>query len=107
MKHSILKLAALHALCTALYVACVASLLFYAPQIFGTGKKDIVLIPIAMLMLLVSSAAITGSLVVGRPILWYLDGKKKEAVSLFLATLGFLSLLTIIAFAGLVSFYRS
>lgn len=53
-----------------------------------------------MLLLLILSATVTGSLVLGRPILWYLDGKKKEAVSLFVATVGFLFLITIFAFFG-------
>lgn len=99
MKHVILKYAGLHAAGTALYIAAVSTLLFYAPQIFGGTGKDTVLIPIAMLLLFVLSASVTGSLVLGRPILWYLDGKKKEAVSLLAATLGFLFLITVLAFA--------
>lgn len=98
MKSAILKYAGLHALGTALYVVLVASFLSYTPVIFGAEKEDTFLIPIAMLLLLVLSASITGSLVLGRPILWYLDGKKKDAVSLLVATLGFLFLLTVCAF---------
>lgn len=103
MKNAILKFAALNALGTALYIALVASLFFYAPHLFG-NTKDTVLIPIAMLLLFVVSASVTGSLVLGRPILWYLDGKKKEAVALFMATVGCLFLLTCIAFAVLAAF---
>jgi hypothetical protein len=40
-----------------------------------------------MLSLLVFSAALVGSLIFGRPILWYLDNKKKEAVLLLAYTL--------------------
>ncbi len=101
MKNKILGLAGLHALGTAIYVGLVASLLFYSPNIFASSPKETVLIPIAMLMLFVVSALITGSLVLGRPIMWYLDGKKKEAVSLLMTTAGFLIIITLLAFAGL------
>ncbi|MBI4138920.1 hypothetical protein HY479_02100 [Candidatus Uhrbacteria bacterium] len=106
MKNPILKFAGLNALGTALYVALVASLVFYAPHIFGPEEKDTVLIPIAMLLLFVLSASVTSLLVLGRPVLWYLDGKKKDAVSLLLATLGFLFLITFFAFLKLALFAR-
>lgn len=106
MTPSLVKLAALHAGGTLLYIALVSSILFNAPRIFGGNGKDIVLIPIAMLLLFVFSAALTGSLILGRPILWYLDGKKKEAVALFMATLGFLFLFTLVAFIALIVLTR-
>lgn len=102
MKQTILKFAALHALGTALYVACVATFMSYTSEIFGGVKEETALIPFAMLLLLVLSASVTGSLVLGRPILWYLDGKKKEAVTLFIATVGCLFALTLLAFLGLM-----
>lgn len=106
MKNTILKFAGLHALGTALYITLVASFMFYASRIFPSKKEDIALIPIAMLLLLVLSASVTGSLVFGRPVLWYLDGKKKEAVSLLMATLGFLFLITIFALLMMILFTR-
>jgi hypothetical protein len=106
MKNTILKIAGLHAVGTALYVALVASFMFYGSRLFPSKKEDIVLIPIAMLLLLVLSASVTGSLVLGRPILWYIDGKKKESVSLLLATFGFLFLITIFALVMMVLWTR-
>ncbi|MBP7005847.1 hypothetical protein KBB27_01860 [Patescibacteria group bacterium] len=103
----LVRLAALHAGGTLLYIALVSSILFNAPRIFGTTGEDIVLIPIAMLLLFVFSAALTGSLILGRPVLWYLDGKKKEAIILFIMTLGFLFLATLFAFLALIFFTRS
>ena len=100
MKRPILTYSTLNALGTTMYVALVASLLFNTSRLFG-GTKDTVLIPISMLLLFILSASITSLLVLGRPILWYLDGKKKDAVSLLLATLGFLFLLTLAGFIGL------
>ncbi|MBI2514688.1 hypothetical protein HYV91_00645 [Candidatus Wolfebacteria bacterium] len=106
MKNNIIKNAFLHASTTALYVAAVASFLFYAPKVFEPQRADTVLIPIAMLLLFVFSAAITGVSIFGRPILWYLDGKKQEAISLLLYTLGFFLIITIIALSALFFFYR-
>ncbi len=107
MNNTITKLAALHALATTLYIAAVASFLFYAPQLFQPGSPKTVLIPIAMLLLLVFSAACTGLLILGRPILWYLDGKKKEALTLLISTLGILFLIMFVAFFLLFLYSRS
>ena len=97
MKNNIIKIAVLNALLTALYVAAIASFLFYAPKILGLNKPDTVLVPIVMLSLFVFSAALTGMLIFGRPALWYVDGKKKEAISLLAYTLGIFLVITIIA----------
>lgn len=106
MKNSIVKFAGLNALGTALYIVLVASFLFYAPQFFVAKTEDTVFIPIAMLLLFVLSASVTGLLVLGRPVLWYLDGKKKEAVSLLMTTIGFLSIITVIAFVVMMCMAR-
>ena len=107
MKNPIIKIAVLNALATAGYVAAVASFMFYVPQAIGlNNKKDNVLMPFVMLLLLVLSAAITGSLVIGRPILWYMDGKKKEAVTLLIATIAALFVITLVTFCALVIFTK-
>lgn len=107
MKKTIIKTALLNAFATALYIAILVSLIFYGPKFFGwTDKADTpIFIPIAMLCLFVFSAALTSSLVFGRPVLWYLDGKKKEALSLLAYTLG-IFLLIIIATFSMLLFYR-
>lgn len=91
---AMIKYAFLNATGTAAYVTAVGSFLFYAPKVFGRGNS--VLIPITMLLLFVFSAALTGALILGRPILWYVDGKKKEALSLLISTLAFLLGFTLI-----------
>lgn len=102
MKNNIIKTAALNAILTAVYIAVVASFLFYAPKVFGSsGKPDTVLAPIVMLSLFVFSAALTGTLIFGRPILWYLDGKKSEAVSLLAYTLAIFLAITILTLLAL------
>jgi len=95
----ILKAALLNAAGTAVYVIAVASFLFYAPKLVGPVHS--VLMPIAMLLLFVFSAALTGSLILGRPALWYLDGRKKEALSLLLYTLGIFLGITLAALSAL------
>lgn len=100
MKNNIIKIAIQNALATAAYVVAVASFLFYAPRVFKSGD-DTVLVPIVMLLLFVFSAAMTGLLLFGRPAFWYLDGKKKEALSLLISTLVILLLITLVAFSAL------
>jgi hypothetical protein len=89
----LVKRSFLNALATAIYISGVISIMFNAERIFG--EVDNILIPIAMLMLFVLSASITGGLVLGKPILMYLNGQKAEGVKLFLYTIGWLAVLTI------------
>ena len=93
----IVKSALINALLMAAYVVAIASFLFYVPKFFDAGKPDTVLVPITMLLLFVLSAAITGTLMFGQPVLWYLEGKKKESISLFTYTLAIFFIIVIIA----------
>jgi hypothetical protein len=98
MNNTIIKNALLNACGTALYIVGIASFLSYTPKIFGQGEDPkTVLIPIVMLSLLVFSVALVGLLIFGRPIFWYLDGKKKEAISLVCYTLAIFFIIMIIA----------
>lgn len=98
MDNKIIKKAILNALGTALYIAALVSLIFYSSQLLGVDEPDTILIPIGMLCLFVLSAAITSFLVFGYPVLWYLDGKKKEALTLLSWTLGVLFTITVLVF---------
>jgi len=94
---STVKYAAISAIGTAVYVSLIASVMFFAEKgLLGSNRT--ILIPIAMLMLFVFSAAFTGFLVFGRPIIWYWDGKKKEALALLFYTLGIFLAITLIVF---------
>ncbi len=97
----ILKRAFINSAGTAIYVILVAAFIF-SLQFFFSESGDTIIIPIAMLLLFVCSAAITGFLVFGKPIMLYVDGKKKEAVLLLGYTIGILSLITILAFVLLI-----
>lgn len=92
------KYALLNATAIVLYICVIASFFYYAENIFGKTDPKTVLLPIMMLTLFVFSAALTGVLMFGRPIMWYLDGKKKEALTLLTSTLTiFLIVLVLLA----------
>jgi hypothetical protein len=98
MKKDILKYAFINSLLTACYISLVAFFFFYGTRSFPQGP-DTVFAPMLMLMLLVFSVALMGILIFGRPILWYVDGRKKEAIGLLGYTL---SILFIIIFLVLI-----
>jgi hypothetical protein len=91
MNKDVIKHALVNAGVTTAYILLVVALVFNAETIFrGMEPEDNVFVGVAMLLLFVISAAVTSSAVFGRPILWYLDGKKREAVTLLGTTLFFL-----------------
>lgn len=89
-----LKLGFLLALGESVYVLIVALIMFNAqkffdstPEIFGMA---------AFLLLFVVSAGVSGALILGKPVLLYMEGKKSEAVKLFFTTLGWLFIFLVI-----------
>jgi len=82
---SIRKIALINALLTTFYIILIGIFFYYASEV-KLGKDNQFLAPIAMLLLFVSSAAITGYLVIGRPLQLYIDGKKKDALTLLFNT---------------------
>ena len=85
-----------HAILVLLYTSGVAWILFNAQRLLG--KATSFWGPLAVLMLFVVSATIVGTLVLGRPILLYLDGKRNEALRFFGWTVGWLVALTLVIF---------
>jgi hypothetical protein len=98
---NITKYALLNALGASLYVILVASFIYLMGNGLS-GNNDTIFIPIAILMLFVFSAAFTGILILGRPLIWYLDGKKKEAIYLLFYTLLIFFIITLVAFLLLI-----
>ena len=94
MKNNLPLCALIHALGVLIYTSAIASFMFNGEKFFG--KADNFLMPVAMLLLFVLSAAITGALVLGKPILLYLDNKKEDALKLFGWTLGWLAVMVIL-----------
>lgn len=78
------KIAIIDSLGVYVYVLLVAVFMSQANSWFGVEDKF--LTPVVVLMLFVISALVTGSLVLGRPVMLYLDGMKKEAVRLLIQT---------------------
>ena len=103
--NKIKKTALFNALATVAYVTLVGAFMSWGGQA-QLGRGNFFLIPVALLLLFVFSAALTGYLVFGKPVLWYLDGKKKEALELLFTTLGILSVISTLAILLLILFTR-
>jgi hypothetical protein len=99
------KTALVNSLLTALYIIAVGAFMYYGSQV-KIGKDNAFLAPIAMLLLFVFSASLTGFLVVGKPLQLYIDGKKKEALSLLFNTLLFLFIITVASILLLFAFTK-
>ncbi len=82
------------------YVALVALVMNNAERIFG--KMENILGIIAFLLLFTFSAAVVGTLILGKPLMLFLDGHKKEAIRHLIATLGWLFLAMLIVFIVLL-----
>ena len=102
MNRKILNRAIISSLITFSYVVAVGLFMSNASNIFG--QEDTAFTPVAALMLLVFSAAFTGILVVGQPLMLYIDGKKKDALSLLSYTMACLLALTLLTFISLYLF---
>ncbi|MCI0619445.1 hypothetical protein L0Y40_00180 [Candidatus Wolfebacteria bacterium] len=100
MNNIIFKYALGHAVGAALYIALVAAFMTNVEKIFG-GEPDGYLGPMLFLLVFVISAAVMGLLIFARPAIWYLDGKRREALSLTFATIGALVVIAVLVFAGL------
>ena len=92
------KYSLIHSLAVIIYIFLVACLMKNAEQLFGQAEGIIGVV--AFLLLFVLSAAVMGALVLGKPVMMFLAGDRKEAVKLFLYTilwlLGWLILIFII-----------
>ncbi len=102
--NQIQKEALKNSILTTLYIVAVATFMNFGEKV-KIGKNAF-LAPIAFLMLFVFSAALTGFLIFGKPGLMYLDGKKKEALSLITYTLVFFFTITFSAILLLLLFTR-
>jgi hypothetical protein len=83
----------LNALVAGLYIVFVVLLITYGPT-FVREKPDTIFAPMAMLSLLVFSAAFMGYVFFFQPVLMYVEGQRREAVELFTKTLGAFAAIT-------------
>ncbi len=91
----------INALAAGLYISLIASIMFYGMK--HTGPDNSIIIPIAMISLFTFSAAAMGYIFLSQPLQLYLDGKKKEAVKLFVQTLAVFGGFTALALALVLS----
>jgi hypothetical protein len=102
MKNSKLIIRAiLNSLGVTIYVFLVSQVMNNGEKIFGAvDNKNIA--PIVFLLLFIFSALVTGGLVLGKPIMLYFDGLKKESVKLLFYTGASLFVLLLLAAFGAI-----
>jgi hypothetical protein len=94
----------INSLLTSLYIVAIGLFLYYGTMMkFG---RNSFIAPISLLFMFVFSAALTSYLLLGMPARMYIDGKKKEALSLITYTLGFFFAFTLIALLFLILLTR-
>jgi len=98
MPKKIIQQAFIFALGEVVYISLVAFLMFIVGKLFGDKPDPAIIAPVAFLLLFVISASISGALILGKPLMLYLDGKKKEALQFFSFTLAWLVVFLLIAF---------
>ena len=101
-KLKLIKLSLFKALLAVLYVSAVAWFMSNGEKLFGEDEGFST--GIAILLLFVISASVMGFLILGRPLMLYLDGFKKEALKLFYFTIAWLALIAALIFTSLAIF---
>jgi len=92
----------INALGVLVYISGVALIMFNMEHAFDNEPSF--LVPVLMLLLFVTSAAITGSLVLGKPVMLYLDNQKKEALVFLVYTLAWLVIFMVLTLLTLWMF---
>lgn len=101
-KLKLIKLGLFKALLAVLYVSAVAWFMSNGEKLFGEDEGFST--GIAILLLFTISASVMGFLILGRPLMLYLDGLKKEALKLFYFTIAWLALIAALIFTSLAIF---
>lgn len=95
----------LNALSASAYIIFVVSVMTFVTKPLR-NKPDTFFAPITVLFVLTLSVAIMAFLFFYQPLLLFIEGKKKEAVSLFIKTVGIFAILTavvlILLFSGVL-----
>ncbi len=86
----------LNALAASGYILVLVSVMTWGSGM-AADKPDSFLAPVAMISLFTLSAAVMGYVFCYTPLMLYFDGKKKQAVNLFLHTMGVFAGFTFIA----------
>jgi len=94
-----------NALSASAYITLVVTVMSFATQPLK-NKPDTFFAPIVFLSVLTLSAAVMAFLFFYQPLLFVIEGKKKEAIRLFAKTVGIFAAITLVAlillFAGII-----
>ncbi len=90
-----------NAFAASLYITVIASIMFYGTKNLGAANS--VIVPIVVLSVFTLSAAVMGYLFLYQPLQLYFEGKKKNAVNLFLQTVAVFATITTIILVLLFS----
>jgi hypothetical protein len=95
----------INALSASAYIILVVSVMTFVTQPLK-NKPDTFFAPITVLFVLTFSVAVMAILFFYQPLLLFIEGKKKEAVNLFIKTVGIFAALTVVIlillFSGLI-----
>ncbi len=83
----------INALSASAYIIFIVSVMTFVTQALR-NKPDTFFAPITFLSVLTLSVVVMGFLFFYQPIMLFMDGKKKEAVNLFVKTLGVFGVIT-------------
>lgn len=86
----------INALCASGYIFLIITVMTFVTKPLQ-NKPDTFFAPVVALSLLTLSVAVMAFLFFYQPLLLFIDGKKKEAVSFFVKTVGIFALITIVA----------
>lgn len=88
------KSALFNSLGVAAYIVAVSLLMQNGQSLFGNGNQFTS--SVGVLAVVVLSAAVVGTLIFLKPVMLYLDGLKKESITLLTYTIGFFAVYTLI-----------
>ena len=95
----------INALSASAYIILIVSVMTFVTQPLR-NKPDTFFAPITMLFVLTLSVAVMAYIFFYQPLLLFIEGKKKEAINLFVKTVGVFAVFTVVAlmllFSGLI-----
>ncbi len=92
----------INALSASAYIILVVSVMTFVTQPLR-NKPDTFFAPVTILFVLTLSVSIMAFLFFYQPLMLFIDGKKKEAVNLFVKTVGIFAVITAVVLALLFS----
>ena len=85
------------------YIFLVSQIMMNSEDLFGNLGNNFIG-PFAFLLLFVLSAAVVGGLLFGPTVYLFFEGKKKDSIKSAVYSIGWLMLITVVVFLGLILF---